>query len=71
MARPRGNRKTARLTVSLDETVFLSLAAFARSEDVSIAWLARRAIHELIERNEAGVQQELPLPRRANRQGGE
>lgn len=71
MARPRGNRKTARLTVSLDEAVYISLLAIAQAEDVSVAWLARRAIHELVEQNHRGMQRELPLPRRPHPQQGE
>lgn len=60
MARPRGNRKTARLTVSLDDDVHAALAALAQRQDVSLAWLMRRAAVEFIERQE---QAELPLRR--------
>jgi predicted transcriptional regulator len=65
MARPRGNRKLARLTVSLDGQVFQHLRALAEAADVSIAWLARRAIEDLIEseNQEPGKVQKLP-PRR-------
>lgn len=71
MARPRGKRKSARLTVSLDERVYASLLAIARNEDVSVAWLARRAIQELVERHPDIVQPDLPLSRsRVTRQEG-
>lgn len=53
MARPRGQRKTARLTVSLDERTYADLTEIARSQDVSIAWLARRALHELVRQHDA------------------
>lgn len=49
MARPKGNRKLARLTVSLDGQMFSDLRDMAEAADVSVAWLARRAIHDLIE----------------------
>lgn len=54
----------ARLTVSLDGRVFQSLTALAEAEDVSVAWLVRRAIHELIERRNQQDQGEPPLLRR-------
>lgn len=63
MPRPRGNRKTARLTVSLDEQAHTTLAAFAAQQDVSIAWMIRRAVLEFIERRERLDQHELPLRR--------
>jgi hypothetical protein len=63
MARPRGQRKTARLTVSLDPGAYSVLVAIAKERDVSVAWLARRAIIDLIDHNGIPVQGELPLPR--------
>jgi hypothetical protein len=64
MARPRGGRKAARLTVSLDEGAYTRLAAIAKRKDVSIAWLARRAIYDALEREQASDEPELPLFRR-------
>jgi predicted transcriptional regulator len=63
MARPRGNRKTTRLTVSLDEHAHTALSAFAKRQDVSVAWMVRRAVSEFIDRQERPVQSELPLRR--------
>lgn len=72
MARPRGKRKSARLTVSLDERIYATLLAIARNEDVSVAWLARRAIQELVERHTDIVQPDLPLSRgKVTRQEGQ
>jgi len=50
MARPKGTRKTARFSVSLDDKAHRELRAFAVRDDVSIAWLIRRAVNEMIER---------------------
>lgn len=66
MPRPRENRRTARLTVSLDERIHATLTALARRQDVSVAWLMRRAVSEFIERQEPQAQPELPLRRRGS-----
>ncbi len=64
MARPRGNRKTARLSVSLDAVDYALLCEIARKEDVSVAWVVRRAVSELIRSHLAANEQpELPLAR--------
>lgn len=66
MARPRGNRKEARLSVSLDDRDYAELCALARRNDVSVAWMVRQAIHGLIQQEQDKAQnQELPLLRRA------
>lgn len=48
MPRPKGNRKTARLSVSLNEDIYSELCLLAKDKDVSVAWLVRKAIDELI-----------------------
>lgn len=63
MARPRENRKTARLTVTLDDQAHATLAMLARRQEVSVAWMIRRAVREFIERQAAPAQPELPLRR--------
>lgn len=63
MARPRENRKIARLTVTLDDQAHAVLATLARRQDVSVAWMIRRAVREFIERQTAPAQPELPLHR--------
>ena len=62
MARPRGNRKTARLSVSLDARDYAILAEIARKQDVSVAWVVRRAVSEVVRSHEEGAAEpELPL----------
>lgn len=62
MARPRGIRKTARLSVSLEARDYAVLAEIARKEDVSVAWVVRRAVSEFIRSHqEEAAEPELPL----------
>ncbi len=71
MPRPRGNRKEARLSVSLDAREYAALCELAARRDVSAAWLARQAIHTLLEREQDTARNpELPLLRRATTQSG-
>lgn len=66
MPRPRGNRKEARLSVSLDEREYADLCTLARSREVSAAWMVRQAIHDLLRREQdERCNPELPLIRRA------
>ena len=62
MARPKGSQIKKRLSISLEPRNHAALESLAAAHDVSVAWLARRAISEFIERQEQG-QQELPLLR--------
>ncbi len=65
MARPKGNRKQARLSVSLDEREYAELRALADRHEVSVAWMVRQAIHTLISiEADKARNPELPLPRR-------
>ena len=62
MARPRGNRKTARLSISLDAGDYAVLTEIARKEDVSVAWVVRRAVGEIVRSHQEGATEpELPL----------
>jgi hypothetical protein len=71
MPRPRGNRKEARLSVSLDGREYAALCELARQRDVSAAWLARQAIHALLEQEQDKARNpELPLIRRVSPQTG-
>jgi hypothetical protein len=66
MARPKGSRKEARLSVSFDAGDYAQLVAHAARRDVSVAWLIRHAVHELIARErDATENPELPLIRRS------
>lgn len=68
MPRPRGNRKEARLSVSIDEREYAALCALARKRDVSVAWMVRRAVHTMIEHERHTAENpELPLTRSAGR----
>lgn len=65
MARPKGQRKEARLSVSFDASDYAHLCALAARSDVSVAWLIRHAVQEMIGRDrEAAANPELPLVRR-------
>ena len=65
MARPRGKRKEARLSVSLDEGDYAILCILARRRDVSVAWMVRQAVAGLIEQErQQDENPELPLIRR-------
>lgn len=48
MGRPRSNREVARLSVSLEAHDYRELKSLAERNDVSAAWLIRRAITEFL-----------------------
>ena len=64
MPRPKGTRKTARLSITLDERDYAALGAVARDNGVSAAWVVRRAVTEFLERRDDSAQPEFPLVRR-------
>lgn len=66
MPRPKGNRKNSRLTVSLDDKDYEILQSLAHKEDVSVAWLVRKAIQDMLVRHAVGIQSELPLTQELN-----
>lgn len=71
MARPRGNRKEARTSVSFDAGEYADLCSLAARRDVSVAWLIRQAVHDLIRRERDVAQNpELPLLKRHASQRG-
>jgi len=61
MARPKGKRKQARISVSFDDGEYAALCALARRHDVAVAWMVRQAVHSLIER-EKTLPENLELP---------
>ena len=63
MPRPKGKRVPVRLSVSMGAGVHAKLLQLADRQDVSLAWLIRKALAEFIERQEEDNQAELPLRR--------
>ena len=63
MSRPRGKRVPVRLSVGLDPASHAKLSRLAHRNDVSLAWMIRKAIADFIERQEEDGQVELPLRR--------
>lgn len=61
MARPRLNRKVVRISVSLEEQMYADVFALADQNDVSVAWLIRKAVAELLERRRDEFVPQLPL----------
>jgi predicted transcriptional regulator len=59
MARPKSNRRTVRLSVTLDEDDYKVVRDMAESMDLSTAWMVRRAVTEFIERH--GREDAMPL----------
>jgi predicted transcriptional regulator len=68
MVRPRESRKKARLSVSLDDRLYTDLCSMAREAHVSVAWIVRRAILEMVERRQETITPELPLRRTKEKQ---
>jgi predicted DNA-binding ribbon-helix-helix protein len=52
-------KKGHRISVSLSDTDHAALSALAEQHDVSLSWLARKAITDLLEHHE---KEELQLP---------
>ena len=64
MARPRGRQKTARITVNLENQVYGAVMSIAAKNDAPLAWVIRRAVLDLIEREAPNIEQpSLPLVR--------
>jgi predicted transcriptional regulator len=56
----RGKKLATRVTVSVDERDYEQLSALAEEHRVSLAWLVRYAVSELLERHRHD-QLQLPL----------
>lgn len=59
MPRPKSNRRTVRLSVTLDEGDYKVVRDMAEAMDLSTAWMVRRAVTEFIERH--GEEDAMPL----------
>jgi len=53
MARPKSNRQVARVSVSFDANDYQELRALADQNDVSAAWIVRRAVTRLLDEQRA------------------
>jgi len=54
MARPKGTPKINRVTISLDDQTHRVLQAYSDRDDVSISWLIRQAIVNMIDQSGEG-----------------
>ena len=59
MARPKGKKVAARLSVGLSEPQHSALTALAEENEATVAWLVRRAVAEFLERH--GTRSRQPL----------
>jgi Ribbon-helix-helix protein, copG family len=66
MARPKIDKNPARLTVTLDEQDYAEVCRLAASQDVSAAWIIRRAVQSYLGRP---AQVPTPAPISDARQG--
>lgn len=56
------NRKLGhRVSVNLDQKTFQELSAIAQANDVSVSWVARYAVNELVSLQRSGRAVQLPL----------
>ena len=70
MARPKGKKVAARLSVGLSEPQHAALTALAEENEATVAWLVRRAVAEFLERHGARPRQPLRsrrAPTKSNR----
>ncbi len=54
MARPKLDKKVTRISVSLDDQDYQALREIAESNDVSAAWLVRRAVADFLNADPTG-----------------
>jgi hypothetical protein len=63
MPRPRGKQLPNRLCVSVDTRTYTELCTISRNQGVSVAWIVRRAVQEMVSRRGTENAPELPLQR--------
>ncbi len=63
MARPKGKKPAVRLSVSLDPADHAELSQLAEQNNLSVAWMVRKAVSEFVARNANHDQPVLPLQR--------
>ncbi|GLK71731.1 CopG family transcriptional regulator [Ancylobacter dichloromethanicus] len=65
MGRPRTEKQPARLTVTLDEQDYSAVCTLAAQNDVSAAWVIRRAVQQYL--HPATSQAEMSAPQKHTR----
>ena len=71
MPRPRGKQLPNRLCVSFDKQAYADICVLSRESGVSVAWMVRRAVKELVSRHKnETLQSELPLQGSASTRRG-
>ena len=65
MGRPKSDKATVRLSVSLDEADYVALRDLAEGNDVSAAWIVRRAVSDFLKAQT--TRQGIPLTRAVGR----
>ena len=63
MVRPKGKKPAVRLSVSLDPADHAELSQLAELNDLTVAWMVRKAVSEFVARNADHDQPVLPLQR--------
>ncbi|MCB1670213.1 MAG: CopG family transcriptional regulator [Pseudomonadales bacterium] len=61
MKRAKAEKRSVRLSVTLDEGEYAELSELAASLDLSAAWMIRRAVSEFVARHRSGIKSDLPL----------
>lgn len=59
MARPKTKRKIVRISVSLDDRDYQTLRKIAETDDVSVAWLIRRAVGDFLKSGAVRTEQAI------------
>lgn len=67
MARPKSEKQATRLTVSLDAEDYAKICNLANENDVSAAWVIRRAIQSYLDRPQARTEPAVALKRGGGR----
>jgi hypothetical protein len=66
LKRAKAEKRSVRLSVSLDEHEYAELSQLAASLDLSAAWMIRRAVSDFVARHRSGIESDLPLRQPGN-----
>ncbi len=61
MAHSREKKKNVRLSVTIAESDHSQLTQMAAENDLSLAWMVRRAVAEFVERNRNASKMDVPF----------